>query len=243
MRTHGCTNTGLQVTRAIKFCSLVPSICGFFVWNFLHVTVWCGFQISEKFIDVPFAYPVVDIPVLCLPAASTCFILAGGQLVSMILHHQYHYHRHHHQYRHHHHHIIISIITRIIVVIGVCSLLVFYCVFWCLLLFWSRWTALKCMVSGELNETNMKTVYICDGVALYMFSNFSEESVVFLFKLQQVSPSRLFAIVCWWRRSAAGVAALRLAQVACACNCAIWKAVSVSHKDFLRSPSPWLWGN
>jgi hypothetical protein len=34
-----CTNPGLQVTRATKFCTVVPNTCGSSAWNLLHVTL------------------------------------------------------------------------------------------------------------------------------------------------------------------------------------------------------------
>jgi hypothetical protein len=37
---QGCTNPGRQVTLATTFCTVVPNICGFSVWNAIYVTFW-----------------------------------------------------------------------------------------------------------------------------------------------------------------------------------------------------------
>ena len=36
---HGCTNPGDHVTRATKFCTMAPNICGSSIRNLLHVTL------------------------------------------------------------------------------------------------------------------------------------------------------------------------------------------------------------
>ena len=36
---QGCPDSGHRAARAIKFCIMVPNICGPSVWNLLHVTL------------------------------------------------------------------------------------------------------------------------------------------------------------------------------------------------------------
>ena len=36
---QGCTNPGRQVARTTKVCTVAPNICGFLVWNLLHITL------------------------------------------------------------------------------------------------------------------------------------------------------------------------------------------------------------
>ena len=43
-----CTNPGRQVVMGTEFCTVVPNICGFSVWNLLYVTV--NFQVTTAFL-------------------------------------------------------------------------------------------------------------------------------------------------------------------------------------------------
>ena len=53
-----CTNLGRQVAVATEFCTVVPNILGFSVWNLLHVTV--NFQVATTFLK-NFCSPAVAI--------------------------------------------------------------------------------------------------------------------------------------------------------------------------------------
>jgi len=53
-----CTNSGRQVTRATKHCTLAPNICEFTVSSLLHITLWRleirhGLFNFGNFVEVP----------------------------------------------------------------------------------------------------------------------------------------------------------------------------------------------